>query len=122
MRRRLLRLLDENSDDDDSAANCGDVDRTGYSVPTGDTQLPKLVFQMPHAVTRTPLETNLLNDAREPRKACPLAKTPPEIIRKMHADTATVLAEPAIRNRLEKNGLFVASSTPEEMEATTRPR
>jgi tripartite-type tricarboxylate transporter receptor subunit TctC len=35
----------------------------------------------------------------------------------MHADTATVLAEPAIRNRLEQNGLFVASSTPEEMEA-----
>ena len=45
------------------------------------------------------------------------AKTPAEIIRKMHADTATVLAEPAIRNRLEQNGLFVASSTPEEMGA-----
>ena len=45
------------------------------------------------------------------------ARTPPEIIRRIHADTATALAEPAIKGRLEQNGLFVASSTPEEMEA-----
>jgi tripartite-type tricarboxylate transporter receptor subunit TctC len=45
------------------------------------------------------------------------ARTPAEIIRKMQADTATVLAEPAIRGRLEQNGLFVVGSTPEEMEA-----
>jgi tripartite-type tricarboxylate transporter receptor subunit TctC len=44
-------------------------------------------------------------------------KTPPEIIRRMHADIATVLAEPAIKGRLEQNGLFVASSTPDEMAA-----
>jgi tripartite-type tricarboxylate transporter receptor subunit TctC len=48
------------------------------------------------------------------------AKTPPEIIRRMQADTAAVLAEPAIKNRLEQNGLFVMSSTPEEMEAYHR--
>ena len=45
------------------------------------------------------------------------ARTPPAIIRKMHADTAIVLAEPGIKNRLEQSGLFVLSSTPEEMGA-----
>jgi tripartite-type tricarboxylate transporter receptor subunit TctC len=43
------------------------------------------------------------------------AKTPPEIVRKMHADTATVLAEPAIKARLEQLGLVVVGSTPEEL-------
>jgi tripartite-type tricarboxylate transporter receptor subunit TctC len=43
------------------------------------------------------------------------AKTPPEIIRKMSADTATVLAEPAIKARLEQLGLVVVGSTPEEL-------
>ena len=43
------------------------------------------------------------------------AKTPPEIIRKMYADTATVLAEPAIKARLEQLGLVVVGSTPEEL-------
>ncbi len=43
------------------------------------------------------------------------AKTPPEIVRKMHADTAAVLAEPAIKRRLEDLGLFVIGSTPEEL-------
>ena len=45
------------------------------------------------------------------------AKTPPEIIRKMHADTVKVLADPEVKGRLEQNGLFVVSSTPEEMGA-----
>jgi tripartite-type tricarboxylate transporter receptor subunit TctC len=43
------------------------------------------------------------------------AKTPPEIVRKMHADTVAVLAEPAIKARLEELGLFVVGSTPEEL-------
>jgi tripartite-type tricarboxylate transporter receptor subunit TctC len=43
------------------------------------------------------------------------AKTPSEIVRKMHADTATVLAEPAIKGRLEQLGLVVVGSTPEEL-------
>jgi len=43
------------------------------------------------------------------------AKTPGEIVRKMHADTAAVLAEPAIKRRLEDLGLFVIGSTPEEL-------
>ena len=43
------------------------------------------------------------------------AKTPAEIVRKMHADTAAVLAEPAIKKRLEDLGLFVIGSTPEQL-------
>ena len=43
------------------------------------------------------------------------AKTPLEIVRKMHADTALVLAEPATKGRLEQLGLFVVGSTPEEL-------
>jgi tripartite-type tricarboxylate transporter receptor subunit TctC len=43
------------------------------------------------------------------------AKTPPAVIRKMHADTAGVLAEPAIKARLEQLGLFVVGSTPDEL-------
>src|SRR6266849_4150899 len=43
------------------------------------------------------------------------AKTPPAIVRKMHADTAAALADPAIKRRLEELGLFVVGSTPEEL-------
>jgi tripartite-type tricarboxylate transporter receptor subunit TctC len=45
------------------------------------------------------------------------AKTPPEIVRRMHADTAAALNEPATRGRLEQLGLFVVGSTPEELGA-----
>jgi tripartite-type tricarboxylate transporter receptor subunit TctC len=45
------------------------------------------------------------------------AKTPPDIIRKMHADTVAVLAEPAIKSKLEGQGLIVVGSTPEELGA-----
>jgi tripartite-type tricarboxylate transporter receptor subunit TctC len=41
------------------------------------------------------------------------AKTPPEIVRKMYADTAAVLGEPAVRARLDKLGVVVVGSTPE---------
>jgi tripartite-type tricarboxylate transporter receptor subunit TctC len=45
------------------------------------------------------------------------AKTPPEIVRKMHADTVTALADPKIRGRLEEMGLFVVGSTPDQLAA-----
>jgi tripartite-type tricarboxylate transporter receptor subunit TctC len=43
------------------------------------------------------------------------AKTPSEIVRKTHADIVAVLAEPAIRARLQELGLFVVGSTPDEL-------
>src|SRR5262245_48156806 len=43
------------------------------------------------------------------------AKTPPEIVRKMHADTVATLAEPRIRARLEELGLVVVGSTPDAL-------
>ena len=45
------------------------------------------------------------------------AKTPPEIVSKIAADTRTVLADPMVKGRLEQNALFVEPSTPEEMGA-----
>ena len=41
--------------------------------------------------------------------------TPAPIVRKIHADTAAALADPAIRGRLEELGLFVVGSTPAEL-------
>ena len=43
------------------------------------------------------------------------AKTPPEIVRKMHADTVTTLIEPRIKSRLEELGLVVIGSTPDAL-------
>ena len=44
------------------------------------------------------------------------AKTPPEIIAKMHADTVTALADPVTRERLEQQlGVVVVGSTPAEL-------
>jgi tripartite-type tricarboxylate transporter receptor subunit TctC len=43
------------------------------------------------------------------------AKTPPEIVRKMRADTAAVLAEPPIKAKLDQLGLIPVGSTPEEL-------
>jgi tripartite-type tricarboxylate transporter receptor subunit TctC len=43
------------------------------------------------------------------------ARTPPEVVRRMHADTVAVLAEPAIRVKLEQLGYTVVGSTPEEL-------
>jgi tripartite-type tricarboxylate transporter receptor subunit TctC len=45
------------------------------------------------------------------------AKTPPEIISKMRADTAAVLAEPPIKAKLDQLGLIPVGSTPEELGA-----
>jgi tripartite-type tricarboxylate transporter receptor subunit TctC len=45
------------------------------------------------------------------------AQTPPAIVRKIHADTAGVLAEPAIKERMEYLGVAPMSSTPSELAA-----
>jgi tripartite-type tricarboxylate transporter receptor subunit TctC len=45
------------------------------------------------------------------------AKTPPEIIRKVSADTNTVLGEPAIKARFDKLGVVPAGSTPQALGA-----
>ena len=45
------------------------------------------------------------------------AKTPPELVQKMHADVAAALADPAVQARFEPLGVTVASSTPEELAA-----
>jgi tripartite-type tricarboxylate transporter receptor subunit TctC len=43
------------------------------------------------------------------------AKTPPEIVKRMHADTVAVLADRAIVTKLEPIGYTVVGSTPEEL-------
>jgi tripartite-type tricarboxylate transporter receptor subunit TctC len=43
------------------------------------------------------------------------AKTPPDIVRKIHDDTVTVLAQPSVRTKLEQNGAVVIGSTPQEL-------
>jgi tripartite-type tricarboxylate transporter receptor subunit TctC len=43
------------------------------------------------------------------------ARTPLEIVKKIHADTATALAEPAVKSRFEPLGVDARSSTSEQM-------
>ena len=43
------------------------------------------------------------------------AKTPPEIVRKMSADTISALAEPTIKNKFEHNGYSAQGSSPDEL-------
>lgn len=45
------------------------------------------------------------------------AKTPAAIVRKVQADTAVVLRDPAVKARLEQIGMVIVGSTPEEMGA-----
>jgi len=45
------------------------------------------------------------------------ARTPSEIIRKMHADTVAALAEPAIKAKLDALGVMIVGSTPEALAA-----
>jgi tripartite-type tricarboxylate transporter receptor subunit TctC len=42
-------------------------------------------------------------------------RTPPEIVRKLNADTVAVLAEPGIRDKMEQIGVAVVGSSPEEL-------
>ncbi len=44
------------------------------------------------------------------------ARTPPEIARKISADTSTALGDPAIKETLAKNGYVAESSSPEGLE------
>ena len=44
------------------------------------------------------------------------ARTPPEIIAKMHADTVTALSDPTTRAKLEDLALFVEGSSPTQLE------
>ncbi len=44
------------------------------------------------------------------------AKTPPEIVRKISADTNTALSDPAIKDKLAKTGYVAGGSSPEELE------
>jgi tripartite-type tricarboxylate transporter receptor subunit TctC len=48
------------------------------------------------------------------------AKTPQEIIGKIHADTVAALAEPAVREKLEAGGVMVVGSTPDELASFLR--
>jgi tripartite-type tricarboxylate transporter receptor subunit TctC len=43
------------------------------------------------------------------------AKTPNEVVRKVSADTNTVLADPAIREKLAETGYAAGGSSPEEL-------
>src|ERR1700716_1096798 len=43
------------------------------------------------------------------------AKTPPEIVRKMHADTVAALADPMTKDRLAQLGVAIVGSTPNEL-------
>ena len=43
------------------------------------------------------------------------AKTPGDIVKKIHADTVAALAEPAVRGKLEAGGVEVIGSTPGEL-------
>ncbi len=43
------------------------------------------------------------------------ARTPQEIVRKIHADTVTALASPALKAKLADVGVTVIGSTPEEL-------
>ena len=44
------------------------------------------------------------------------AKTPPDIVRKISADTNTALADPAIKAKLAQSGYVGAGSTPERLD------
>jgi tripartite-type tricarboxylate transporter receptor subunit TctC len=45
------------------------------------------------------------------------ARTPPEIIRRMHGDTVAALSDPVTKERLEQLGVVVVGSTPVELAA-----
>jgi tripartite-type tricarboxylate transporter receptor subunit TctC len=44
------------------------------------------------------------------------ANTPSEIVRKLNADVVTALSDPELRDRLEKLGVVVVGSTPEQLD------
>jgi tripartite-type tricarboxylate transporter receptor subunit TctC len=48
------------------------------------------------------------------------AKTPDDVVRKMHADTVAILGEPPIRAKLDQLGVVIVGSTPEQLGAHLR--
>jgi tripartite-type tricarboxylate transporter receptor subunit TctC len=48
------------------------------------------------------------------------ARTPAAIVRKLHVDTVAILREPGTREKLEKTGVLVVGSTPEELATQLR--
>jgi tripartite-type tricarboxylate transporter receptor subunit TctC len=44
------------------------------------------------------------------------AGTPPNIVKKIHADVVRAIADPAVADRLEKAGIFSETNTPEEFD------
>jgi len=48
------------------------------------------------------------------------AKTPPEIVAKMHSSVAAMLQEPAVKSRYEVLGVEAASATPEQLTGMMR--
>jgi tripartite-type tricarboxylate transporter receptor subunit TctC len=48
------------------------------------------------------------------------ARTPAEIVRKMSADTAAALSDPAVKERLDKLGVVTVGSSPEHLAAHFR--
>ena len=48
------------------------------------------------------------------------AKTPPEIIRKIHADTVAVVRDPVVKAKFERIGMVAVGSTPEELAAALK--
>jgi tripartite-type tricarboxylate transporter receptor subunit TctC len=45
------------------------------------------------------------------------AKTPPELVRKIHADSVAAINDPAVKGRLENLGVIVTGSSPDEFTA-----
>jgi tripartite-type tricarboxylate transporter receptor subunit TctC len=43
------------------------------------------------------------------------AKTAPEVVARLHSDTIAILAEPAIRKRMQDLGSIPVGSTPDEL-------
>ena len=44
------------------------------------------------------------------------ARTPPEIVRKISADTIAALADPVVKSKLEQAGYMVVGSSPHELQ------
>jgi tripartite-type tricarboxylate transporter receptor subunit TctC len=44
------------------------------------------------------------------------ARTPPEIVRKISADTIAALADPVVKSKLEQAGYMVVGSSPDELQ------
>ena len=55
-----------------------------------------------------------------PRRGIVPAKTRPEIVSKLSADTVKALADPTARNKLERAGYTVVGSSPDDRQTLLR--